>query len=163
MAWIDPTTGPQADIDAEHVRRAFESLGRRLRRVGGRWTRAGATQTIATSTATAVSWTTEEQDTDLFLTPTSTTITVPQNLGGIYVAQWGGVFTEDPTNVWWNVVSGGVDIWQRLDNTGTTFVWGSWGPQLLQEGDTFVQKVYHEAGANRSWDDAFLEFWRVSP
>jgi len=51
-------------------------VGCRLRRV--------ANQSINNITETAISWDTEDQDTDGFITVTATTITIPTGLGGLY-------------------------------------------------------------------------------
>lgn len=52
-------------------------------RTGGAWRR-NANQSITDSTWTDVSWDAEDSDSDGFLTPTTTTITVPSGLGGLY-------------------------------------------------------------------------------
>lgn len=51
-------------------------IGTRLRRV--------ANQSIPNDTVTLVSWDTEDQDTDGFITVPSTTITIPGPLAGVY-------------------------------------------------------------------------------
>jgi len=51
-------------------------VGCRLRRV--------ANQSINNITETAISWDTEDQDTDGFIAVTSATITIPTGLGGLY-------------------------------------------------------------------------------
>jgi hypothetical protein len=52
-------------------------------RVGCRARRA-ANQSINASSTTALSWDTEDQDTDGFIAVTSTTVTIPTGLGGEY-------------------------------------------------------------------------------
>lgn len=52
-------------------------------RTGGTWTRS-ATQSINNASLTAISWDTESSDSDGFCTPTSSTITIPASLGGLY-------------------------------------------------------------------------------
>jgi hypothetical protein len=55
-----------------------------LTRIGCRIRRA-ANQSIANNTGTDISFDTEDQDTSGFFAPTSTTVTIPAGLGGIYV------------------------------------------------------------------------------
>lgn len=52
-------------------------------RTGGTWTRA-ASLSVANDSLTAISWDTESVDSDGFCTPTSSTITIPAGLGGLY-------------------------------------------------------------------------------
>lgn len=52
-------------------------------RTGGSWRRV-AFQSIPNTTPTAISWDTEDADTDGFLSPSSTTATIPAGLGGVY-------------------------------------------------------------------------------
>jgi hypothetical protein len=53
-------------------------------RTGGTWTRA-AVQSIPNNTLTNISLDAETADSDGFCTPTSTTITIPTGLGGLYI------------------------------------------------------------------------------
>ncbi len=71
-----------------HDGAAFQRVGwfSATGRTGGEWRRtAGLTANNATNTP--VTWTTEDVDSDGFLTPTSATFTVPAGLGGLYIAQ----------------------------------------------------------------------------
>ncbi len=52
-------------------------------RVGGRWSRA-ANQSATNGALTLISWDTETTDTDGFLTPTATDLTIPTGLTGYY-------------------------------------------------------------------------------
>lgn len=53
-------------------------------RIGGTWRRS-AVLSVANNTVTSIPWDAEDADTDGFLTPTSTTATVPTGLGGLYM------------------------------------------------------------------------------
>lgn len=53
-------------------------------RIGGTWTRAANQSCTGADAVTTISWDTEVEDSDGFAT-TGTTITIPANLGGLYV------------------------------------------------------------------------------
>lgn len=63
-------------------------VGCRLRRV--------AAQSITSGNQIGISWDTEDADTDLFITVTSTTITIPTGLGGLYAVTAEGLWAAAP-------------------------------------------------------------------
>lgn len=65
-------------------------MGFRVRRV--------ANQSIPSGGANAISWDTEDEDTDGFITVTSTTATIPTGCAGIYVATTRQILSATPTS-----------------------------------------------------------------
>lgn len=86
------------DVTDERVLRTVPGtrIGATLRRE--------ATQAISGATVTAISWDTEDQDTDAFAT--GSTFTVPGGLGGLYMGygflQWTALGT-DLQEAWWSI------------------------------------------------------------
>lgn len=54
-------------------------------------------QSLSTGVATTVSWDTQDEDTDNFFAPTSTTVTIPVGLGGIYAVTYRQILSGAPT------------------------------------------------------------------
>lgn len=84
-------------------------------RHGGRWRRV-ANQSLTTATLTAISWDTEDADTDAFAAVSFSTLTIPTGLGGNYsiTAALAGLGGTAPTI---RVVAGGF----TFDNPGSLF------------------------------------------
>ena len=78
-------------------------------RTGGVWT--VAAQAFVDEVAVDISWDTEVSDSDGFLTPPGTTLTVPAGLGGIYLVQ--GSFT-------WTGVAAAGSVWITMGSYSAT-------------------------------------------
>jgi hypothetical protein len=136
-----------------------------LDRVGCRVRRA-ANQSIATSTATAMSWDTEDEDTDGFIAVTSTTVTIPTGLGGIYaitadligtgITGSGAAVLFVPTTT---VTGFPTDLITPLDTTRDRGALGITVPLLA--GDSFVVQAFHATGAAVNFT-GWLSCYRVS-
>lgn len=108
-------------------------------RTGGRWSIAsGAPQSFTSGTAAFLSWTTEAADSDGFLTPTSTTFTVPAGLGGEYIVSASLIWSGDPTG---NTVGGG-----NSNNASTLIVWNIGGVEYTTNCEVSKGSIY----SNRS-------------
>lgn len=84
-------------------------------RTGGTWTRS-ANQSINSASLTAISWDAETFDSDGFCTPTSSTITIPSGLGGLYAV------TARVTHAWAN--AGSLEEIQIVCSTAGTYIQG---------------------------------------
>lgn len=89
-------------------------------RVGCTATRA-SNLSMGGSALTAVTWTAETVDTDGFITPTSSTVTVPTGLGGIYAVTFTAAFASSITGCYARILRNGgstsVDRWQTATAT----------------------------------------------
>lgn len=104
-------------------------------RTGGRWSIAsGAPQSFTTGTGAFLSWTTEAADSDGFLTPTASTITVPANLGGQYLVSASIIWSGDPTG---NVTGGGAS-----NNASLSIVWNIGGVDYTTNAEVSKGSVY---------------------
>lgn len=83
-------------------------------RTGGTWTRA-ANQAINSGTITSISWDTEVADSDGFCTPTSSTITIPAGLGGLYAV------SARVTHAWQN--NGSLEFMRIVCSSAGTYSW----------------------------------------
>jgi hypothetical protein len=121
--------------------------------------RRAANQSVATATTTDISWDTEDQDTDGFITAPGTTLTVPANLGGLYLANAIVSYPSDPgssTALWIVWTIGGVQ-WittteegsanRATDGGGRYFV-GATGTEYLSAGDTVKVSVRQSSGGS---------------
>lgn len=105
-------------------------------RTGGRWSIAsGAPQSFTTGTGAFLSWTTEAADSDGFLTPTSTTITIPSNLGGQYLVSCSLIWSGDPAG---NVTGGG-----SSNSASTLIVWNIGGVEYTTNCEVSKGSVYN--------------------
>lgn len=104
-------------------------------RTGGRWSIAsGSPQSFTTGTGAFLSWTTEAADSDGFLTPTSSTITVPADLGGQYLVSASIIWSGDPTG---NVTGGGAS-----NNASLSIVWNIGGVDYTTNAEVSKGSVY---------------------
>lgn len=122
--------------------------------VGCRIRRAAA-QSVNNTTATSISWDTEDQDTDGFITVTSATVTIPSGLGGLYaitahmvcaISEAGGVrdfisieVTSSITGMPVNFRNAGEAAAEDMMDISVTIP--------LNAGDSFVVQVFHSTGA----------------
>lgn len=132
--------------------------GCRLRRV--------APQAIVTATLTSISWDQEDDDPNGFIAVTSTTITIPTGLGGLYAITCNAVSAVALT---------GRTLLRLVPTSGvaglpgtlrvvipTTEVEGFVAPTIpLLAGDTFAVQVFHSNGVNVNWT-AWLSCYRVA-
>lgn len=104
-------------------------------RTGGRWSIAsGSPQSFTTGTGAFLSWTTEAADSDGFLTPTASTITVPADLGGQYLVSASIIWSGDPTG---NVTGGGAS-----NNASLSIVWNIGGVDYTTNAEVSKGSVY---------------------
>jgi len=126
-------------------------------RVGGKWTL--ASQVISSATITNLSWTTEVSDTGGFLTPTSTTATIPSGLDGLYAVTvnllWSAVIG---TRGLIDVTAGGVVY--RMIYTGDDSFGGTWIIPLVAT-DTIVATVYQASGTSKTITSAGMTIYRI--
>ena len=137
---------------------ANRARGVRLRRV--------ANQSINTNSVTSISWDTEDDDTDGFITPTSATVTIPTGLGGLYAITFyaTGVLTAAgqrgfgqiiPTSSITGMPTGfRVDLNEEEDSVTVAVT------IPLLAGDLFVCRLYHNEG-NAVNFTAWLSCYRV--
>jgi hypothetical protein len=115
--------------------------------------RRAANQSIPNAAATAISWDTEDEDTHGFAAVTTSTVTIPAGLGGIYVVTahviCPGIATTsgpaviiDPTTSLTGVPA---DYLMPLDGTRDRGTITAVIP--LEAGDTFNVQVFHATGA----------------
>lgn len=120
--------------------------GCRLRRV--------ANQSINTATTTAISWDTEDEDQGGFIAVTSTTVTIPTGLGGIYDLTFvpqpqagisGRAFCEVIITTSLTGYPAEFRVFMDSSNEDRAFAALSGIP--LAAADTFVCNVFHGTGA----------------
>lgn len=127
-------------------------------RTGTRLRRA-ANQSMTSGGFTAISWDTEDADADGFITVTSSTITIPTGLGGIYSliarVDWGAT----PTGPSLLLAAGGQNYTYPYTNVslGSPVVWIG----QLAAADTIVISPYHTTGVGVNIT-ARLELWRLN-
>jgi len=117
--------------------------GARVRRV--------AVQSITNGASTAISWDTEDQDTDGFITPTSTTFTIPSGKAGIYVVSLQAAASVSgrkfmvltPTS---SITGMPSSFRHEMGNDAITSYATSWSLPL-NASDTFTLGVFHESGS----------------
>jgi len=103
-----------------------------------------AAQSIASDTTTAISWDAETGDSDGFLTPTSTTVTIPSGLGGLYAITARVVASVGLTGV--AITAGGIAYSVFVDNAiGDTHAYSLTMP--LNAADTIQFSVRHITGS----------------
>jgi hypothetical protein len=135
-------------------------VGCRLRRV--------ANQSINNITDTAISWDTEDQDTDGFIAVTSATITIPTGLGGLYAIT---AFAAAAANLAGRCY---IDIVPTTTITGTPANLRVTIPTVasdsrylnaltipLNAADTFQVHVFHTIGAATN-HTAWLSCYRIA-
>lgn len=147
--------GPVATVSSD--------LGDYPERVGVRLRRA-AVQSIPNAATTAISWDTEDQDTNGFIAVTATTITVPTGLGGVYavsasVAFAGGSITG---RGFLDIVAGGRTWRGSLDsNIGEDQIAHA-ATVALADAATARVDVFQTTGGARN-ATAILEMFRLGP
>lgn len=120
----------------------FGRCGTRLRRV--------ANQSINSAAPTAVSWDTEDEDTDGFITTPGTTVTIPSGLGGGFVIDATGVFATPPgTRGYIEIVAAGRTFRAPINQNEDTF--SVEAIRALAPGDTITVNVYQFTGAAVNW------------
>jgi hypothetical protein len=132
-------------------------------RMGWRLRRA-AVQSVSTATQTTVTWDTEDQDTDAFITASSTTVTIPSGCGGVYGLS--------ATSVWASASTGtlsGVEILLSgaviASGQGQAFT-GFFTTNVvypLSATDTLTVRVYQNSGGSLNIDETFFTGFRISP
>lgn len=141
------------------------TLYARSRRVGGRWT--GATG-LVTGGYTVTTWNAESYDTDGFLTPSSSTITIPAGLDGLYIATYRvntaltGAVTLSMSISWTTAAYG-----TTRDNTnfvgstaaqlGGTIRAAVMGMQVMAAGDTFQCFAHSTSNAASATEELILQ------
>jgi hypothetical protein len=140
--------------------RASDILVRRGVRV-----RRAAVQSIASGSPTAISWDTEDEDLGGFITVTSTTVTIPTGLGGIYAITFRAVGTTltgrgfveiQPTSA---ITGMPTEFRNFMDTSNEDRAEVAISIPLLA-GDSFVCNVIHGSGANRDFT-AWLACYRT--
>jgi hypothetical protein len=142
--------------------RASDIIGRTGCRV-----RRAANQSIASATATSMSWDTEDEDTNGFISVTSTTITIPTGLDGLYaitaelncagISGNGGGIIVVPTS---GITGIPTDFLTPLDPTRDRGAIGITVPLLA--GDSFVVQAFHATGAAVNFT-GYCTCYRVAP
>ena len=122
-----------------------------------------ANQSIPDSTATNVSFDTEGYDSDAYIATTSTTVTIPSGLGGLYTVSANCIWSASPIGgsalSYLQVTSGG-DI-ERSDSIGTR---NSVAQTLaLDAGDSITVAVWQSTGGAINITDCRLRAWRLGP
>lgn len=122
--------------------------------------RRAATQSINSNSATAVSWDTEDEDTDGWITAPSTTATVPTGLGGGCIITAAGAFATPPgARGYIEIVAGGrtfrTPYNQNEDTCSVTAI------MTLTPGQTIVVNVFQYTGAAVNWTGS-LEVARIT-
>lgn len=146
----------------------FLSTYRTPRRVGGKWRRV-AVQAVATGTPTLISWDTEDEDSDEFVTAdavTATAITVPTGCDGLFflsgqvgfAAPVGGarsfvdLVASSYTNPYRESISG------AGETNGAASGWFD-----LTAGDTFGMSVFQGTGGPINVNSGLLHAYRLIP
>jgi hypothetical protein len=114
--------------------------------------RRAAVQSINNNSGTALSWDTEDEDTDGFIAVTSTTVTIPTGKGGLYAV----TVMLDPAGTMNNrllmdfkptsSITGLPAQFRSEPNTDQTIYSASWTIPLAA-ADTFIVEAFHTDGA----------------
>lgn len=118
-------------------------------------------QSIPNVTVTPISWTTEAADLDGFITATSTTLTVPAGLGGLYGFDFRYTYASAITgeNAASVTLAGTLrDIGRHADNTAEGH---NTGFLVLAAGDTLTFNVYQASGGAKNVTAASLKLARL--
>jgi len=131
---------------AGQVVRAGDILTRR-----GVRARRVAAQSVPNSGTTSISWDTEDDDTDGYITVSSTTVTIPAGLGGIYaVTFFADPATAPATRFICQIVATstitGMPAAFRSEGAGEDLLSVS-AAIPLEAGDTFLCQVFQTSGA----------------
>lgn len=124
-------------------------------RTGGVWRRVAA-QSIPNSAVTAIQWDTEDSDSDGFLTPTASTLTVPAGLGGLYAISASEAGLGNGYDI--QITAGGKSYQGKITNFGG----GGLGiVKSLAATDTISVSVFQNSGGPLNVTAAQLEVWRL--
>jgi hypothetical protein len=114
--------------------------------------RRAAVQSISSGAATAISWDTEDQDTDGFITVTASVVTIPTGKGGLYqitahlvgtgITGSGAAIILDVTS---SPTGYPADFLSRSTRPATVAASPSASP--LSAGDTFNVQAFHATGS----------------
>jgi hypothetical protein len=120
MATTVPSVIDGDDLTEEFTLAVKAAVDELQTRRGGSWRRA-ANQSIGSGAIAAITWDTEDTDTDGYLALPSTTFTVPTGLGGIYVVTF-DVFASTGLSGGGNVyfTIGGANRTAAIINNGTS-------------------------------------------
>lgn len=130
-----------------------------MRRIGGQWRRV-AVQSIPSGSLTAITFDTEDEDTDGFLTPPGATLTIPAGLGGIYVFSWTGY-----TNAEGGVVQLSLPNHGGMTPTARSNVYNAWATVTtvwpMAAGSTMNVAAWQGSGSAQNLTGR-LNMYRVS-
>jgi hypothetical protein len=134
----------------------FASAGR----TGGTWTRS-AVQSIPNNTLTNISFDAETSDSDGFCTPTSTTITIPAGLGGLYIVTATVSYATATLSA--NYIQINVTGGTRLlpSNGNATAVQSTTAILPLVAGNTIVLQTLHNNGGAQN-ANARIDLYRMA-
>lgn len=128
--------------------------------------RRAATQTIANVSGVEISWDTEDYDSDAFIGVTSTTVTIPTGLAGIYAVTAGVLWADDPTE------TGGAESQLHMGGRFWRYSTTALNPlatrqfvtaiDVLAEADTITYEAYQNTGGNLNVTTAWLQAYRIS-
>lgn len=158
LARIDAAEAASAaadDVRLDALEAITTRRGCRLRR---------ASQSIANATTVAINWDTEDQDTNGYITATSTTITIPTGLGGLYAITFNSVIAAVAGRCFVEIVPTStitgmptefrnyMDVDERRAEVAVTIP--------LNAADTFVCNVFHTNGSAQT-ATSWLSCYRV--
>lgn len=160
---IDPNEGIAAQIKALQQQVAELQRGASLRRRRGTTVTRSSNQSMAGSALTAVSFTTEVADTDGFIAVTSSTVTIPAGLGGLYAVTFTAAFAasfDGYARIRRNGGSAAGDRWQTTSGTIGGISHSVTIP--LAAGDTIDVAIWNN-GSAVNLTSAGLNVYRVGP
>jgi len=131
--------------------------GVKLRRV--------ATQSIGNATGVDINWDTEDRDSDSYIGVTSSTVTIPSGLAGVYVVTAGVLWASDPTTAGPShiQISMGGRFW-RDSTTALNALSTRRTVTAIDElavADTLTVEVYQTTGGSINVTTAWLQAYRV--
>lgn len=134
--------------------------------VGCRLTRAANLSVTTGGSGVAIPWDTEDEDTDGFFAPTSSTITIPAGMGGIYDITVRGSWASSPAGSGSNALFVSMGSRQFRGGIASALTFGSVPMtiigQRLAAGDTVVVTAYQSTGGSINIT-AIMELWRRGP
>lgn len=136
--------------------------------VGGRTgcrLRRNAVQSVPSGVTTSITWDTEDQDTDGFITVSSDTVTIPAGLGGIYAITLHAAGAVGGATAFLFIAPSSTITGMPVDFVAyvdpSTADRGAFGITIpLNAGDSFVCQVRHVTGANVNYT-AWLSCYRI--
>lgn len=144
---------------------AGQRFGCRLRRA--------ATQAIGSGSPAAISWDTEDEDTDGYIAVTATTITIPAGLGGLYdVTAWANHQSVEATyhsnrnylDIGVTAAATGIpaSFRQKIDSVEDQATVTATNLPLAP-GDTVVARIFQDTGSNQNCVGAWISCYRTGP